>query len=359
MKEKKETIFDNVFLPRRTFRSGETYFRTDDGDKNLTPSRQMASTPRERHGDMSKSTQITKYLWILDQLLSTMHGSSYDELMEAWRNSSANVTGDTIPKRTFKDYIDDIERIFDIDIECNLHDEYRYHIVNRQDIETDDVKNWMLSTFAVNNTLHDSKELRDRISFERIPSGNENLPTILRAMRDGYQIEISYETFYENGPREYQLAPYFLKVFKQRWYLVGLASPQNKQYIFALDRIRGLKPVDKKFTFPEGESVDNYFLYNYGVMFPPDFMKVEKVRIKAGDLNNKRKYLRTLPLHATQKEVERHSDYSIFEVEVYPTYDFIHEILSHGAELEVLSPDWVREECRRESEELFNLYNKK
>ena len=77
------------------------------------------------------------------------------------------------------------------------------------------------------------------------------------------------------GPR-IPVGPYFLKVFKQRWYLVGLASPQNKQYIFALDRIRGLKPVDKKFTFPEGESVDNYFLYNYGVMFPPDFKESGK-----------------------------------------------------------------------------------
>jgi predicted DNA-binding transcriptional regulator YafY len=93
------------------------------------------------------------------------------------------------------------------------------------------------------------------------------------------------------------------------------------------------------------------------VLLEPEDYDVEKIRIKVTDKNNKRKYLRTLPLHHSQREVEKHDDYSIFELTVYPSYDFIHEILSHGEELEVVEPAWVRNECKLYIEEMYKLYH--
>jgi hypothetical protein len=67
-------------------------------------------------------------------------------------------------------------------------------------------------------------------------------------------------------------------------------------------------------------------------------------------------YLRTLPLHHTQKDVERHKDYSIFEVKLSPSYDFIQEILSKTEEVEILSPEWFREEVASYVRNLYNMY---
>ena len=54
--------------------------------------------------------------------------------------------------------------------------------------------------------------------------------------------------------------------------------------------------------------------------------------------------------------MEKHSDYSIFEVTLMPTYDFIQHILSMSSEVEVLSPNYVREEVVRWVKEIAKIY---
>lgn len=56
------------------------------------------------------------------------------------------------------------------------------------------------------------------------------------------------------------------------------------------------------------------------------------------------------------RQVERHKDYSIFEVKLSPSYDFIQEILSKGEEVEILSPEWFREEVASYARSLYNMY---
>ena len=88
----------------------------------------------------------------------------------------------------------------------------------------------------------------------------------------------------------------------------------------------------------------------------PEELDVETIRLKVSEAGNKRKYFRSLPLHPSQNEVERYTDYSVFEYRLYPTYDFFQEVLSHGAEVELLSPEWVRGELRYMVEEMHALY---
>ncbi|WP_404812356.1 WYL domain-containing protein [Capnocytophaga canimorsus] len=47
-----------------------------------------------------------------------------------------------------------------------------------------------------------------------------------------------------------------------------------------------------------------------------------------------------------QKEIKTEDNYTFFEYFLRPTYDFRQEILSHGAEIEVISPNWFREEIK-------------
>ena len=68
------------------------------------------------------------------------------------------------------------------------------------------------------------------------------------------------------------------------------------------------------------------------------------------------KYLRTLPLHASQQEVETRDDYAIFEFHVAPTPEFYQAMLNCHGNFEVLSPGHVREEMRRIIGDLGALY---
>lgn len=296
-----------------------------------------------------------KYIWIVNTLYST-GGITYKELVKRWENSSLNDDGSSIPKRTFVEYKNTIAQTFDINICCDASDGYKYKIENTEDLLKDPVKSWLLSSFAVSNTIQESRKLKGRILFERIPSGNDYLMGIVAAMREEKRIRISYQSFYQEHPRTTLLEPYCVKVFKQRWYLLARNCELDAMRTYALDRVLHLEPTDEAFTLPDTFDAEAYFHDAYGILVEPEELDVEEVQIKVTDRNQKRKYIRMLPLHPSQKEAEKHTDYSIFTYRVYPSYDFLQEIRSHGAEVEVLSPAWVREEFRQLTEELCRIY---
>lgn len=67
-------------------------------------------------------------------------------------------------------------------------------------------------------------------------------------------------------------------------------------------------------------------------------------------------YLRSLPLHPTQKEIFTCKDYADFELTLRPTYDFIMELLSFGAMIEVMEPQSLRLAMKGWVSDLWELY---
>jgi predicted DNA-binding transcriptional regulator YafY len=61
-------------------------------------------------------------------------------------------------------------------------------------------------------------------------------------------------------------------------------------------------------------------------------------------------------MHHSQEEIKITDEYSVFQYFIRPTYDFRQELLSHGAEIEVLSPQWFREEVSAITKEMNKLY---
>ena len=58
----------------------------------------------------------------------------------------------------------------------------------------------------------------------------------------------------------------------------------------------------------------------------------------------------------SQKESETHSNYSIFDYSLRPTYDFCQAILSHGNLVEVLEPQWFRIQIGTMIQKMNQLY---
>ena len=240
--------------------------------------------------------------------------------------------------------------------------------MQRDWLENDRVKDWLLSAFAVNGLLQDNRGLRERVRFEDIPSGNDYLLEVLKAMRENRVLAMTYQDYFDKEPREILLEPYCVRVFRRRWYVVGMMenepkgeeptelTNQGRIRRYALDRIVTLEQTDATFKMPQDFSVDDYFADAFGIIVEPEEYDVERIRLKVSDVNHRRQYLRSLPLHHSQRELERHSDYSVFEVRVAPTYDFVQQILAMGGEVEVLSPDYVREEIKRRIKEMAALY---
>ena len=64
------------------------------------------------------------------------------------------------------------------------------------------------------------------------------------------------------------------------------------------------------------------------------------------------KFLRSLPLHHSQKEVKP----CVFEWHVAPTLDFIQQLRTYGSEMEILKPISLREQFKEELEKQLALY---
>ena len=311
---------------------------------------------------------LRRHIWILSKLYEAPKGLTYKEFAEEWERTTLNSQQTPLPKRTFQDCLRAIEETFGIEISSDARNGYRYRIVNREWLRKDTVKDWLLSAFAVNGLLQDSCGLRERVMYEHIPSGNEYLLQLLQAMKEDQVVSITYQDFYDKEPREVLLVPYCVRVFRQRWYVIGVmlnkpegeepAELTNQGYIrrYALDRIQYLELTDETFKMPRHFSAEEYFADAFGIIVEPEEYDVECIRLRVTDINHRRQYLRSLPLHDSQREVERHNDYSIFEVRVAPTYDFIQQILSMGNEVEVLSPDYVRAEMAKRVKELVAVY---
>lgn len=296
-----------------------------------------------------------KYLWILDRLYTT-GGISYKDLVAEWEKSTQNYGKTTIPKRTFDEYRKAIEETFDINISCDASNGYKYRIDDVEYLQRDYVKNWLLSSFSINNIIQESRKLKGRILFEQIPSGNEYLMDIIGAMQGNTCIRLTYQSFHSSSPNVYLVEPYYVRVFKQRWYMVARNREKEKICVYALDRMMCIEHSFETFQMPDAFEASAYFQDCYGIIVMPEELDVETIRIKISDMNHKRQYLRLLPIHSSQKEVECQPDYSIFEYQLYPTYDFFQEIMSHGSEIEVLTPDWVRKECRSIIQDMYRLY---
>ena len=270
---------------------------------------------------------FNRYIWLVD----TIHRAgkiTLQEINSKWlRNSMSG--GVELPLKTFHNHRKAIEEIFDINIACDRKDGYRYYIENSDDLKSGSIRAWLLNTFAVNNLINESQDLKGRILLEDIPSGQKFLTTVIESMRDGHTLRMTYKSFWKPDEYTVEVGPYFIKIFRQRWYMIASVPSRNVLRTYALDRILSLEATENTFSMPEDFNPKEYFQNSFGVIldekYPPEFIELKVY-------GTKRDYFRTLPLHHSQKEIKTEEDYSIFQYYISPTYDFIQEILSHGYE---------------------------
>ena len=317
----------------------------------------MSRSRKTRSSSKSNAaTLFNRYVWLVDTIYRAGR-ITFEEINERWQRSSLNETGEELPLKTFHNHKNAIQQMFDINIECNRKGGYLYYIEHAEDMERGGVRTWLLNTFAVNHLINESHHLKRRILFEEIPSGQRFLTQIIEAMRDNRTLEMSYQSFWNETAHTFEVAPYCVKVFRQRWYVLACSTSDDRLRIYALDRIRELRTSEHLFVLPEDFDPQAYFVDSLGVVVDGN-CKPERVRVRV--LGIQRQYLRTLPLHASQQETEITDNSSVFEFYLRPTFDFEQELLTHAAntdgQIEVLQPQWLREEMRQVGRNLVEAH---
>ncbi len=293
---------------------------------------------------------FNRYVWLIDTI--NRHGHiSREEISRLWERSRLNETGEELYERTFHNHRAAILETFGIEIKCDRS--LGYYIANSDDLEGNGLRQWLLESLSLNNLMNESSDMRDRILFEKIPSSRKWLPVFVNAMRDGKAVEITYQSFRRDAPNTFTIHPYCLKLFKQRWYVLGRSDEYDSPWIYALDeRMQDAVPLKKALKKPAGFNAADFFSKYFGVVL--DDRKPSPIRIKVAA--DQVKYIESLPLHDSQAMLERTAEYSIYEYYLVPTYDFRREILSHGPDMEVLAPEDFRDEVKADIARMYNNY---
>ena len=305
---------------------------------------------------MAQGILLQRYLWLAD-LIYRNDGITREEINRNWYASELNEQKEReIPERTFHRHREAIKNLFEIEIVCNRKGNRTYHIKNDDDIRSNRIKAWIINSFALNSVLREAYNLKDRILFETIPSGYEFLTPIIEAMRESNVITLIYQSFRRDHPLPYSIEPYCLKIYKQRWYVLGRRTDSDNIHIFALDRIQAIEYPGKHFKFPDDFDAEEYFSDFIGIIIE-EGLTVQTVRFKAK--GGQQDYIRSLPLHHSQCEIEKTANESTFQLRVKPTYDLIQELLRYGEDVEILSPQWLRKRFCNIAEKMNHNYNSK
>lgn len=299
---------------------------------------------------MTTPTLFKEYIWLVNTIYQA-RDITLNDINQKWLKTEMS-GGVELARSTFNRHKDAIEDIFGIYIECDRKNGYKYYIGNADVLGEDSVQNWMLSTLSVNNIISESLSLQNRILLESIPSADLRLEMIISAMKKDLLLQISYKKYGSDETKIYSVAPYCLKLYHRRWYLLARFDSGNFR-ILSLDRIREVEVKDESFEIESSFNADAYFSECFGVVRDED-MEPERIVVRAFGIECN--YLRDLPLHHSQHEIAKNVDYTDFELYLRPTLDLQGQILSRGSRLKVLSPKSLADKISKIFEEALALY---
>lgn len=295
--------------------------------------------------------KFKKCLYLID-LLSRRGPMSLKEINEHYQYSSL-YDGEIIP-RTFARYKDYIAETFPCYIEYNQStNEYflkRYHLYGQDDT----LYNYLLSAYHIEGMSELVVKHRDKVKLMEAPTGVENVQIILEAIDKQKGIECDYYSFDRATKKQQLLVPYFLKTWEQRWYLA--AEPDNHHHgisIFALERMDNIRLTEQKILPNNDVTADEYWEGSFGVNHS-DNQVPQRIVIKV--YGSQVNYVRALPIHESQKELETNKEYTMFEYHIAPCYNLYQQLLWHREKLEIVEPIHMREEMAKIVRDMTALY---
>ena len=297
---------------------------------------------------MTKGDNYNRYVWLMNTLLQAKR-ITFDEINARWERDWCC----SLPKRTFHQYKMAVQEMFEVTIDCDTSNGYQYYISNIENFKTDRSRQWLLNTFCASNLIKQGETIKERIVYEEIPEKCEYLSFLVDAMKQNHKLEITYLPYELDTPTTYIVHPYCMRLYRQHWYVLGFSETHGALRHFAVNRMKNLQVTNESFEYPDDFSPESYYYHSVGIYVDSDLPAV-KVRLRVDKhLVN---YYRALPIHRSQKEVEKNDDYSEFEYMLCITPDLIQELLSRGSQVKVLAPEKLKQEIQDRLKETLKLY---
>lgn len=193
------------------------------------------------------------------------------------------------------------------------------------------------------DTFIHEQEPNEIISFDDNVDlvGREYISDIFNAITYNKSITICYKSFKTENEKKLSISPYYLKQYNNRWFLFATTNGYDTISNFALDRI---KCVEQNHDVYQEKNTDwqDYFYDVIGVSVEDG--PVENIQFKAE--SSLAPYIKTKPIHGSQRIIEEHDECTIFQISVVPNYEMYSVFLSYGERFQVTAPKSIVDEMK-------------
>jgi proteasome accessory factor B len=304
---------------------------------------------------MSKQGYIARYFNIVRKL-SQQKYCSFDELERflAREFEMLQINDDLLEfnfsKRTLQRDIREIRNILGIDIMYS-RSQRGYYIF--QDNHSSDLFLKTLEEINSFSALKLTNSLESIVFLEkRKPKRAEFLPDIVQAIQRKKKIEFHYQKFGEENETLRKVSPIAIREHNNRWYLIADDNGTVKN--FGLERMNKAQILKDKIDEIIDFNYDDKYKYAFGIIVPAD-EKPEKIVLSVS--KKQAEYLKSLPLHESQKINETNNDEVLVELELFLTEDFISELLALSRTVTVIKPQKLIDKLKTILEVTLNKYN--
>ena len=194
------------------------------------------------------------------------------------------------------------------------------------------------------------------IGFEQNQNlkGLEFLSDIIDATSNHQTLSIKYCN-YKNGGRDmhFVIYPYYVKQYNDRWFLFGLDDERREISNLALDRIQSIEILSEK-PFIPNDTIDfeHYFDDVVGVTIPKGNVEKENIVLRFSEALFP--YITSKPIHKSQIIFPEKENTISLQLKI--NRELEQKILSFGPDVEVVLPEWFREEIKNKIEESLRKY---
>lgn len=288
---------------------------------------------------MSRIAHLQRSVLIISKIKNNPY-TGFQELAQHIKKELAfrGIYDSGTSRRTIQRDIEAIRTDFGIAIEyCRSNKGY---YIADSDIRSDIDR--FLDSFDILSSLNTESGIPEFVLAEQHrPLGTQHLYSLIYAIRNNLQISFLYLKFGDETPSERILEPYAIKECRGRWYAIGRVAGKEDIRTFGLDRIVSLTVTDNHFSKDKIIDIAERFKYSYGIYSSEEY-PIEDIILSfdAGDGS----YLKSLPLHHSQKIMKDTKDEFIIRLRLKITPDFVMEIISRSWSLKVIAPLSLQEQ---------------
>lgn len=188
--------------------------------------------------------------------------------------------------------------------------------------------------------------------------GREYRPLFYRAMLEKQVLHIHYKTF-KGEELEYDFHPYLLKQYNERWFAFGWSQEYGLYTCIPLDRLEESPSFVGTYEEERPEDYMDYFKERVGVSKDKRFEeKKSHILIRITDEQTWGR-ITTKPLNGQNNEGQsfnRIKGYGMISLYICPNTEFFVKILSWGENVEIISPENVRDQMVKMVKNISGMY---